>query len=114
MPLLPLVDALILLGWSSLFVAFVQKAIYVTTLYRPKLFGMMPLDFVMLAIVCLLFALTLTGRAWLKAHEPDLLARRRRRALDRLEYDDVPVEEEDGAGLRAAASEAPRRSAAGH
>jgi hypothetical protein len=112
MPLLPLVDALILLGWSSLAGAFVLKAIYVTTYYRPKVFGMMPIDFVTMAIVCLLFALTLTGRAWLKAHEPDLLARRRRRALDRLEG--VPGEEEDGADLRAAASEAPRRSAASH
>jgi hypothetical protein len=81
MPVLPLIDALILLGWSSLIGGFLLKAIYLTTYYRPTFFGLHPGDFVIVAVVCLLFALTLAARTWVKATEPEILARRRRRRL---------------------------------
>jgi hypothetical protein len=87
MPVLPFMDALILLGWSSLLAGFLLKAIYLTTAYRPTFFGLVPSDFLLVAVVSLLFALTLAARTWVKAAEPELLARRRRaRALERLAY----------------------------
>jgi hypothetical protein len=113
MPILPLMDALILLGWSSLLVGFLLKAVYITTHYRPTLFGFSPIDFVLMAVVAMIFALTLAARAWVKAMEPDLLARRRRaRALDRLGYEEYP-EPEEFAEPDAARAELQRRSAAG-
>ena len=87
MPVLPIIDALILLGWSSLFVAFLQKSIIAATSFRPAPFGMHPSDFLLVAAVCLLFALALAARTWVKAHEPEILARRRRARLLDAGYD---------------------------
>lgn len=78
MSILPLMDALILLGWSSLVAGGLLKAVYVTTHYRPTLLGLGPADLLAGAAVALLFALTLAARAWVKAAEPELLRRRRR------------------------------------
>jgi len=78
MSILPLMDALILLGWSSLVAGGLLKAVYVTTYYRPTILGMSPTDFLALAVVSLVLALTLAARTWVKAHEPELLRRRRR------------------------------------
>jgi hypothetical protein len=110
MPVLPLIDALILLGWSSMFGAFLLKAVYVTTSYRPTFFGMHPSDFLTVAGVALLFALTLAARTWVKAHEPELLARRRRARLVEAGYS----EEELAGFARSREGEEPaRRSASG-
>jgi membrane protein implicated in regulation of membrane protease activity len=79
MPILPLIDLLILVAWSALFVAFVEKAAVLTVHTRLHLFGMRPLDWVLFAGVCLLFALALAARVWLKAAEPGLLRARRER-----------------------------------
>jgi hypothetical protein len=79
MSILPLMDALILVGWSSLVAGGLLKAVYVTTHYRPTILGMSPVDFLALAVVSLVFALTLAARTWVKAHEPELLRRRRAR-----------------------------------
>jgi hypothetical protein len=78
MSILPLVDALILLGWSSLVAGGLLKVVYVTTVYRPTIAGLSPIDFLVIAVVALLFALTLAARTWVKAAEPELLRRRRR------------------------------------
>jgi len=78
MSILPLMDALILLGWSSLVAGGLLKAVYVTTAYRPKILGLSPVDFLALAAIALVFALTLAARTWVKAAEPELLRRRRR------------------------------------
>jgi hypothetical protein len=78
MSILPLMDALILLGWSSLVAGGLLKAVYVTTHYRPTILGLGPADFLAAAAVALLFALTLAARTWVKAAEPELLRRRRR------------------------------------
>lgn len=86
MPVLPFIDALILFGWSSIFGAMFLKAIYITTSYRPTPFGLTPSDFLTAAGIFLLFALTLAARTWVKAHEPELLARRRRARLAEAGY----------------------------
>ena len=78
MSILPLMDALILLGWSSLLAGGLLKAVYITTHYRPTILGMSPIDFLAVAILALVFALTLAARTWVKAAEPELLRRRRR------------------------------------
>ena len=77
MPVLPLIDLLILTGWSCLAVGGVLKAIAVTTSYRPEIMTMGPIQFLMLSGILLLFALTLAARTWVKIHEPALTAKRR-------------------------------------
>jgi len=69
MPILPIIDLLILLGWTSLFAGLALKGIYISTSYRPVIFGAGPLDMVILAGVFLLFSLALAARSWVKAHE---------------------------------------------
>jgi hypothetical protein len=105
MPVLPLIDALIFLGWSSLFGAVFLKAIYITTSYRPTFFGMHPSDFLTVAGVCLLFALALAARTWVKSAEPELLARRRRARLAEAGYRD---EELAGLARQRTDDESPR------
>lgn len=78
MPVLPIIDLFILLGWSSLGVGFVLKAVWMTTSYRPTLLGLSPADFLWVAGVFLLLSLSLAARTWVKLNEPRLLARRRR------------------------------------
>ena len=77
MPVLPLIDLLILVAWSALFVAFVEKAAVLTVATRLHLFGLTPFDWVVAAGVCLLFALALAARVWVKAAEPQALRVRR-------------------------------------
>lgn len=79
MPVLPLIDLLILVGWTSLMTGCLLKVIHLTTHLRPKLLGMGPADLIIAAGVMLLFALTLAARTWVKLNEPRLLAARRRR-----------------------------------
>ncbi len=79
MPMLPLIDLLILMGWTSLMVGLVQKALWTATTYTWKIFGLTPFDFLVIAGVCLLFALTLAARAWVKLNEPRMLTHGRRR-----------------------------------
>jgi hypothetical protein len=78
-PVLPIIDLLILLGWSSLMVGAVVKAIYLATSYRPTILGLGPFDFLVLAGVFLVFALSLAARTWVKANEPRILAMRSQR-----------------------------------
>ena len=77
MPILPLIDLLILMGWSLLAVGAVLKAVAMTTAYRPSIANLGPMDFLLMAMVCLLFALALAARTWVKANEPQMLARQR-------------------------------------
>ena len=112
MPVLPLIDALIVVGWSSLFIAFLQKAIMAATSFRPIIFGLGPIDFIWVACTALLFALALAARTWVKLHEPELLARRRRARLA-----DAGYEPDELPGYRAARPEdepPTRRSVAGY
>lgn len=78
MPVLPMIDLLILMGWTSLSLGGVLKAISVTTSYRPEIMMLGPYELLMLSGICLLFALALAARTWVKANEPEILARQRR------------------------------------
>lgn len=80
MPILPIVDLMILMAWTSLLGAFVLKAIRMTTSYDPSLFGLGPMELTLVGGVLLLFALTLTARTWLKARESGNNAARDRAA----------------------------------
>jgi hypothetical protein len=81
-PVLPIIDLLILLGWSALMAGGALKAIHMTTTYRPSIFGLAPSDCLLIAGVLLTFAMTLAARTWVKLNEPTLLARRRARGFD--------------------------------
>jgi membrane protein implicated in regulation of membrane protease activity len=72
-PILPLIDLMILVAWTSLIVAMVQKAVGMALATRATIFGMTPFDFVLVAGVSLLFALALAARVWVKANESRLL-----------------------------------------
>jgi len=76
-PVLPLIDLLILLGWTSLLVGFVLKALSIALSYPLSIMGLAPIDFLLVAAVSLLFALSLAARTWVRVHEPRLVARRR-------------------------------------
>ena len=78
MPVLPLIDLLIMVGWTALMAAGLLKAIRLSTAYRPELLGLGPADLVVFAGACLLFGLALAARTWVKYHEPKLMAQRRR------------------------------------
>jgi hypothetical protein len=75
MPVLPLIDLMIFLAWSSLIVAFLEKAME-HVLARPYyLFGIGPFDWTIIAGVSLLFALSLAARTWVKSVEGGLSLR---------------------------------------
>jgi hypothetical protein len=74
---LPVIDLLILMGWTTLSIGAVLKAVYVTTSYRPTLLGLSPLDCAIAAGVFLLLAMALAARTWVKLNEPKLVAARR-------------------------------------
>ena len=99
MPVLPLIDLLILLGTGSLATGALLKAIWITTAYRPSLFGFSPTDFATIAAVFLLLALTLAARTWVKLNEgrilaaPRTLARARRAAAQDYDADEGLDEE---------------------
>ena len=78
MPVLPLVDLFILLGTASLGVGFILKAVDISTHFRPTILGFSSLDFLLIAAVCMGFALTLVARTWMKLNEPRLTELRRR------------------------------------
>jgi hypothetical protein len=73
MPVLPLIDLLILVAWTSLIWAFVQKGLWLAFATTFTVVGLTPYDFVLGSGVCLLFALALAARVWVKAHEPKLI-----------------------------------------
>jgi hypothetical protein len=79
---MPLIDLLILIGWSSLFIGAVQKAIWITTSLRPSILTLGPVHFFWVATICLFAALSLALRRWLKRGEGKSLSwARARRAL---------------------------------
>ena len=78
MPVLPLMDLMLLAGWTSLAVGFVFKAVYLLTHYRPTFFSLTPIDFLMIAIAAFLFAIALAARTWVASQVPANSAARRR------------------------------------
>jgi len=77
-PVLPLIDLLILSGWTSLMLGAALKLIALATRYRPDILGLTSLDFAIIAGVAFGFALTLAARTWVKLNEPRLAAAQRR------------------------------------
>ncbi|MBW2495983.1 MAG: hypothetical protein JRF61_01815 [Deltaproteobacteria bacterium] len=77
MPVLPLMDLMLLAGWTSLFVGFVLKLIYLASHFRPTIAGLTPIDFLFVAVAAFLFAIALAARTWVKSQEPGLQAARR-------------------------------------
>jgi hypothetical protein len=77
MPVLPIIDLLIFLGWTTLAAGGLLKAIYIATSYRPTLFSLTPADLLLVALAFLGLALTLAARTWVKLNEPRLLGDRR-------------------------------------
>ncbi len=86
MPVLPLIDLLILIGWTSLGIGAVLKAIAVTTVYRPTLLTLSSIDFVVVTAICFGFALTLAARSWVSLNEPRLVQLNQRKAQARARH----------------------------
>lgn len=80
MPVLPLIDLMILIAWTSLIVAGAQKMLGLALNRSLEILGIGPIDFVILAGTCLLFALALAARVWVRATEPALVRARREAA----------------------------------
>jgi hypothetical protein len=99
-PVLPLIDLLILMGSLSLVLGFGLKAIAITTRYQPSILGFSSIDMVIIAGVCLAFALTLAARTWVKLNEPRLLAFRRRASEAELRWQSEELEAETVAERR--------------
>ena len=76
MPVLPIIDLLIFLGWTTLAAGGLLKAIYLATSYRPTLFSLTPVDLLLVALAFLGLALTLAARTWVRLNEPALSASR--------------------------------------
>jgi len=76
-PILPIIDLLILLAWTSLAAGGALKLVNVVFSKFWTLLGFAPFDFFLIAGVLLVFALTLVGRTWVKANEPAVLAAKR-------------------------------------
>ena len=77
MPVLPLMDLMLLAGWTSLAVGFVLKVVYLLTHYRPTLLSLTPIDFLTMAIAAFLFAIALAARTWVASQAPARSAVRR-------------------------------------
>lgn len=82
MPVLPIIDLLIFVGWTTLAAGGVLKAIYIATSYRPRPAGLDPSDLLTLALCFLLLALTLSARSLVRHAEARGLANRLPRAND--------------------------------
>ncbi len=77
MPVLPIIDLLIFLGWTTLAAGGLLKAIHIATSYRPTIFSLTPSDLLLVALALLGLALTLAARTWVRLNEPLLVASRR-------------------------------------
>jgi hypothetical protein len=93
-PILPLIDLMLLLGTGSLCVGFLLKAIAVTTRFQPSVLGFTSIDFVLIAGICMGFALVLAARTWVKLNEPQLLELRRRSSEERFRREQRALETE--------------------
>ena len=90
MPVLPLIDLFILVAWASLVWAFVQKGLWLALAKSFTVLGLTPIDFVLGSAVCLLFALALAARVWVKGHEPKLIHTLHRAGLSKQPRETLP------------------------
>ena len=106
MPVLPLIDLMILIAWTSLMWAVMHKALWLALASRFTILGLVPYDFLLIAAVSLLFALALAARVWVKANEARLIRHARSEQLPDYEPPDTrPAARADGSAMgdRAAA-----------
>ena len=83
LPVLPLMDLLIVIGWSSLAVGFLLKAIAALTRWQPTILTLSPIDFLFVAVAAFLFAIALAARTWVSEQQPAVSApRRKQQTLD--------------------------------
>ena len=74
MPVLPLIDLMLLAGWTSLAIGFVLKSVAVLTHWKPTLLGLSPIDFLFIAIAAFMFAIALAARTWVAGQQPAVSA----------------------------------------
>jgi hypothetical protein len=103
MPILPLIDLLILLAWTTLAAGAALKLINIVFSQYWSLLGFAPFDFFMMGGVLLLFAMTLVGRTWVKANDPGVLATKRADATREAYAELRPKAVTDDEPVRAAA-----------
>ncbi len=77
MPVLPFIDLLLFLGWTTLAGGGLLKAIYLATSYRSTFLSLTPSDLLLVALALLGLVLTLAARTWVRLNEPRLIASRR-------------------------------------
>lgn len=77
MPILPIIDTLILLSWTTLTVGGVLKVCNTTFGVHWQLVGMAPSDMLVIGLTMLVFSIALIGRTWVKSNDPGVLAERR-------------------------------------
>jgi hypothetical protein len=114
---LPLIDLLILLGWTSLAAGALLKAVAISTVYRPTILTFSSMDFVVIAAICFGFALTLAARTWVKLNEPRLLQVQRQVAREKAQRlaRERAFEAEEDAGEEAEVPRLrPEHASAGH
>ena len=78
MPVLPVIDLLLLTGWTSLLLGFLLKLADLITRGNQTIFSLAPTDFLQVAVVCFLFAIALAARTWVASQAPAQSAVRRR------------------------------------
>ncbi len=78
MPVLPLIDLMLLTGWTSLLVGFLLKVADMLTRGNQTFLTLAPSDFVLIAVVTFLFAIALAARTWVESQAPAKSAARRR------------------------------------
>ena len=92
MAVLPMVDLLICVSWTTLAAGTLLKVGNVVFAKAWALLGFAPMDLLAISVSMLIFAIALTGRQWLKANENAApAARRANSTLDA--YDEVRREE---------------------
>jgi hypothetical protein len=79
MPVLPVIDLMLVSGWTALLIAFLLKLADLVTRGSQTIFSLTPGDFLLFSVVCFLFAIALAARTWVASQAPSRSAARRRR-----------------------------------
>jgi len=77
-PILPFIDALILMAWTTLAIGGVLKVVNTTFGVHWQLLGFAPSDLLVVGLTLLVFSLALIGRTWVKQNDPGVVAERRK------------------------------------
>ena len=78
LPVLPVIDFMLLAGWTALAIGFVLKAVAAFTHWKPTIFTLSPIDFLFIAVAAFLFAIALAARTWVAEQQPAVSANRRK------------------------------------